>query len=302
MLILPVHGDMAYVNCNLCGADDFTVVFPKGHAQLHRIVRCNRCSLMYANPQELIDADEFAKQDELPSESDPSFAQYLRKQQVQLPDNLRVLKKLNGFMPQRGKLLEIGSFLGTFANEIRGAGWDVTCLEPFVGAVKRSRQKYNLNVIEGILPQPNVPDATFDAAILLHVIEHMPDPGQNLAEIRRLLKPGGMLVVETPRFDSLMFKMLGRRERSISITNGHIYFFTVPTLTKLLDKHGFEPVSVDLVGRTLTLDRFITNIGVMLRNPRLRGYLSRTSRALKLENIVFHVNVRDMQRIYCRAK
>ena len=293
---------MADVNCNLCGADDFTVVFPKGYAQLHRIVRCNQCSLMYANPQELVDADEFAKQDELPPESDPSFAQYLRKQHVQLPDNLRVLQKLNGFMPQRGKLLEIGSFLGTFANEIRAAGWEVTCLEPFVGAVKYSRQKYNLNVIEGILPQPSLADGSFDAAILLHVIEHMPNPGENLAEIRRLLKPGGMLVVETPRFDSLMFKLLGRRERSISITNGHIYFFTVPTLKKLLDKHGFEPISVDLVGRTLTFDRLIGNVGVMLRNPRLHGYLSRMSRALKLEKIVFHVNVRDMQRIYCRAK
>jgi len=293
---------MVYVNCNLCGADDFTVVFPKGYAQLHRIVRCKRCSLMYANPQELIDAEEFAKQDDLPPETDPSFAQYLHKQHVQLPDNLRVLQKLNSFMPQRGKLLEIGSFLGTFANEIRGAGWDVTCLEPFVGAVKYSRQKYNLNVVEGILPQPSLADATFDAAILLHVIEHMPDPGQNLAEIRRLLKPGGMLVVETPRFDSLMFKLLGRRERSISITNGHIYFFTVPTLKKLLEKNGFEPVSVDLVGRTLTLDRLMGNVGVMLRNQGLHRCLSRMSRALKLEKFVFHVNVRDMQRIYCRAK
>ena len=188
---------MAEVNCNLCGADDFSVVFPEGYAQLHRIVRCKRCGLMYANPQRLIDCDEYAKQETVPF-GDPSFEQYLRKQNIQLPDNLRVLSTLNTLAPKRGKLLEIGSFLGHFANEIRASGWDITCLEPYVGAVKYSREKYDLNVIEGILPQPTLPSATFDAVIMLHVIEHMPDPGANLAEIRRLLKPGGTLVVRHP--------------------------------------------------------------------------------------------------------
>jgi 2-polyprenyl-3-methyl-5-hydroxy-6-metoxy-1,4-benzoquinol methylase len=300
-MLTQVIPDMAYVNCNLCGADDFTVVFPKGYAQLHRIVRCKRCNLMYANPQELIDCVEYSKQDDIPF-GDPSFERYLTKQRVQLPDNLRVLAKLNRLAPRKGKLLEVGSFLGNFATEIRASGWDVTCLEPYVGAVKYSREKHGLKVIEGVLPQPDLPDASFDAVILLHVIEHMPDPGANIAELRRLLKPGGMLVVETPRFDSLMFKLLGRRERSLSITNGHIYFFTVPTLTKLLEKHGFETVSVDLVGRTLTADRFLGNIGVILRNSRVRAWLQKTSEALKLDKLVLHVNVRDMQRIYCRAK
>ncbi len=40
-----------YVTCNSCGADDYTVVFPEGKAQIHRIVKCNNCGLMYANPQ-----------------------------------------------------------------------------------------------------------------------------------------------------------------------------------------------------------------------------------------------------------
>jgi hypothetical protein len=40
----------------------------------------------------------------------------------------------------------------------------------------------------------------------------------------------------------------------------------------------------------------------MLRNPRVHGWLSKISRKLKLNKIVFHANARDMQRIYCRAK
>jgi 2-polyprenyl-3-methyl-5-hydroxy-6-metoxy-1,4-benzoquinol methylase len=291
---------MGHVNCNLCGADDFSVVFPKGYAQLHQIVRCKRCDLMYANPQELIDAEKVSGDEEIDFDN-WSFKQYLEKQHIQLRDNLRALEKLTRLAGKKGKILEIGSYMGVFANKIRENGWDITCLEPFTGGVKYSREKYKLNVIEGVLPQPSLPDGSFDAISLLHVIEHMPNPGENIAEMRRLLKKGGLLMVETPRFDSLMFKILGRRERSISITNGHIYFFTVPTLTKLLEKHGFEVLEVDLVGRTLTADRFVSNLGLILRNTKVRQFLGKMSYALGLPKFVIHVNVRDMQRLYCRA-
>ena len=137
---------------------------------------------------------------------------------------------------------------------------------------------------------------------MLHVIEHMPDPAQNVRELRRVLRPGGMLVVETPRFDSLMFKLLGRRERSINNSHGHIYFFTVPTLSRLLEQNGFEIVRVDMVGRTLTLDRLVSNLGVMSRSERIRHFMWRTGAKLRLDRFRIHVNARDMQRIYARAK
>src|ERR1044072_7662173 len=101
-----------------------------------------------------MNADRYEKENELPPESDAGFAQYLRKQHVQIPDNLRVLKRLNGYLPNRGKLLEVGSWMGIFANEIRSTGWDVTCIEPYVAAVRYSREKFKLNVIQGVLPQP----------------------------------------------------------------------------------------------------------------------------------------------------
>src|SRR5208282_5445413 len=140
--------------------------------------------------------------------------QYFQKQHVQLPDNLRALRVLNGWLPKRGRLLEIGSYCGIFLDRIRASGWEVTGLEPDRGAADYSRAKYGLRIVDGVLPNPSLPDKNFDAVVMLHVIEHMPDPSENLREIHRVLKPGGVLVVETPRFDSLMFKILGRRERS----------------------------------------------------------------------------------------
>lgn len=289
---------MAQVNCNLCGADDYTVMFPKGFAQVHRIVRCKKCDLMYANPQEEIDADTMLANGWA---FDPD-SQYAQKQQVQLPDNLKALSVLNSLFPQRGKLLEIGSYAGYFLDKIRAAGWDVTGLEPADGPAEFARKNFGLKVIEGILPNPELPKDNFDAVVMLHVIEHMPDPGQNLREIRSLMKKGGVLVVETPRFDSLMFKVLGRRERSLSNCNGHIFFFTTKTLSELMTRNGFEVFRIDLVGRTLTLDLLLSNVGVILRSQKAKNMLGKMSRTLGLSNYRTHVNVRDMQRVYCRAK
>jgi 2-polyprenyl-3-methyl-5-hydroxy-6-metoxy-1,4-benzoquinol methylase len=290
---------MALVTCNVCGADDYTVVFPKGVAQVHRIVRCNKCSLMYANPQELIDCNEFAEYEKKAQTEE--FKQYLDKQSVQLPDNLRVLDVLNGMFSRRGHLLEIGSYLGIFLDRIRSAGWQVTGLEPFHTVAEYSRKTYGLNVVEKLLPEAQFPDSDFDVVIMLHVIEHLPNPAEYVREIRRILKPGGMLVVETPRFDSLMFKVMGRRERSLSNCDGHIYFFTVPSLSALVERNGFKVERVDLVGRTLTADRLLYNVGVMSRSPRIQNMLARTSSTVGLDKLKLHVNVRDMQRIYCRA-
>lgn len=291
---------MGLVKCNLCGADDYTVVFPKGYAQVHRIVRCNRCSLMYANPQESIDCEAF--EEYAKKAQSEEFQQYFNKQHVQLPDNLRVLEVLNEMFPQRGKLLEIGSYLGIFLEKIRAAGWDVTGLEPFHTVAEYSRKTYGLNVVEKLLPEAKFADGQFDVVMMLHVIEHLPSPADYVREIRRILKPGGALVVETPRFDSLMFKVMGRRERSLSNCDGHIYFFTVPSLSELLERNGFKVERVDLVGRTLTADRLLYNVGVMSRSAGVQKALSRAGTAIGLDKLKLHVNVRDMQRIYCRAK
>ena len=256
---------------------------------------------MYANPQEVVDCERFESEAYPKVFDEVGSRVYFQKQHVQLPDNERVLQVLNQYFPRRGRLLEIGSFCGIFLDRIRAAGWDSIGLEPDRGVADYARAKYRHNIVDGLLPNPVLKDHDFDAVVMLHVIEHMPDPSENLREIHRILKPGGVLAVETPRFDSLLFKLLGRRERSINNCPGHIFFFTVPTLRRLLEKNGFEVVRVDMVGRTLTLERLLMNIGLISRSGRIKRWLSWLSSALRLDRLSVHINARDMQRMYARA-
>jgi SAM-dependent methyltransferase len=131
---------------------------------------------------------------------------------------------------------------------------------------------------------------------LNHVIEHLDDPLGTLREINRVLKPNGHFVIETPRYDSLMFKLLGRRERSVSC-NGHIYFFTTQTLKNVYEAAGFRLVELNYVGRSLTVDRLMWNVGVTSKSQSIQRTLDRLSRRLRLHKAHLHLNVRDMQRV-----
>jgi 2-polyprenyl-3-methyl-5-hydroxy-6-metoxy-1,4-benzoquinol methylase len=231
----------------------------------------------------------------------PRNRQYFQKQVTQVPDNLEVLQVLDASLPSKGRLLEIGSYLGIFLDRIRADGWQAVGLEPARDAANYARAKYHHEIIDGVLPAASVPDGHFDAVVMLHVIEHMPDPMANVREIRRMLKPGGVLAVETPRFNSLMFKILGHRERSIQNCQGHIFFFTEKTLTQTIEKNRFKVFRIDRVGRTLTLDRFVYNVGLITKIAGFQNWLARMSARFHWDRVRIHVNARDMQRIYARA-
>jgi 2-polyprenyl-3-methyl-5-hydroxy-6-metoxy-1,4-benzoquinol methylase len=129
-----------------------------------------------------------------------------------------------------------------------------------------------------------------------HVIEHLDAPLTTLREISRVLKPNGHLVIETPRYDTLMFRLLGRRERSISCL-GHIYFFTTATLKRLYEAAGFRTIRLDYVGRSLTVDRLLWNIGVVSKSERVSRWLTYVSRKMGLNKVHLYFNLRDMQRV-----
>ena len=160
------------------------------------------------------------------------------------------------------------------------------------------RKCSGLRVVPAILPKAAIADDSMDVVLMMHVIEHVPDPLDTLKEILRVLRPGGMLVMETPCYDTLMYKLLGRRERSLSC-EGHIYFFTSPTLKALSEKAGFRLIRTDRVGRSLTLSRLLYNLGVVSKSRRSPEGAGRERREkLGLDRLSMTLNLRDMQRLY----
>ncbi len=286
-------------NCNNCGAREREVVFAPGVAQKHQIVRCVNCGLMYAYPRATANVANYV-----------AAGQTGEPMSLQTPEVIRSFDKLPDYEPiglelrkrlPRGKtLLEVGCHAGVLLDRFRGQGWTVSGVEPDAKAANFARSHYGLDVKASTLEDAGYDPAMFDAVVMLHVIEHLDDPAGTVAAIARVLRPHGFLVVETPVYDTLMYRLLGRRERSLSC-DGHIVFYTGGTLAALLERCGFEIVEQRRVGRTVSFGRLLWNIGVMSKSSAVQHLIERVSNALGLiHRGRLYLNTRDMLRIFAR--
>ena len=114
-----------------------------------------------------------------------------RSQQV-----LRRLKRKNA------KVLDIGCGRGQLLRAFQQQGCDVTGTEFSNDACRFAREVLKLPVRVGLLKELNFPDNSFDVVVMWHVLEHVSDPRPTIAEIARILRPGGIFLVAVPNFGS----------------------------------------------------------------------------------------------------
>jgi ubiquinone/menaquinone biosynthesis C-methylase UbiE len=101
-----------------------------------------------------------------------------------------------------GKVLDVGCGDGKFLNRMKQLGWSVAGVDFDAKAVANAKSMYGLDLHRGDLASAKFPDNSFDAITMSHVIEHVPDPLALFAEVRRILKSGGRLVLTTPNSGS----------------------------------------------------------------------------------------------------
>jgi SAM-dependent methyltransferase len=168
---------------------------------------------------------------------------------------LRDLERLAG--PLAGKqILDVGCDTGLFvqyAQErggMRGTGIDV-----FERVVAVGRNA-GLDLRHGTLDQVHFEDGSFDVVAGYDLIEHVSDPRAFVREVRRVLKPGGLAIFETPNYDGLVYR-LGRLlaavrplERSLRAHQErlwppfHVQYFTANSLEQLLRAGGLTPAEI----------------------------------------------------------
>ena len=139
-----------------------------------------------------------------------------------------------------GRLLEIGSGSGVFLNGMQLLGWQVEGIDVDPEAVAIARNKYSIEVRNGSLTEQKYPSGTFDAVVMSHVIEHVPDPRALLSECRRVLAPGGTLVITTPNVRSLGH----RRFQSAWVCLDpprHLNIFSLNSLGTMVTDSGLSP-------------------------------------------------------------
>jgi SAM-dependent methyltransferase len=167
--------------------------------------------------------------------SDTSAFRRLLRRLAFGPDWLKWLPQ-----PQAGaRLLELGCADGSLLKKLRSAGWTVAGVETARGPVARARERHGLEVFHGELRDAKFPDAHFDVVIGGMVLEHLHDPLGCVREIRRILKPDGLLVLAVPNIGSIEFRVFRGWWHGLELPR-HLYHFTPKTIRRLLGAGGFS--------------------------------------------------------------
>lgn len=134
------------------------------------------------------------------------------------------------------RLLDVGCGSGEFLSWATRAGWKAFGLDPDPAAVWAARSK-GLNVFCGTIEAVRA-DGPFDVVTLSHVLEHVHDPRSLLRGVYELLKPGGIVWVDTPNVGSYGHRFFGAAWRGLEPPR-HLVLFNHRSLRRLLTEAGF---------------------------------------------------------------
>jgi SAM-dependent methyltransferase len=217
----------------------------------------------------------------------------LQKEVDQTADYDAILASLER-LGASGSLLELGCMTGHFLVRAQQAGYKVTGLDPDIWATKYAVSEFGVDARPEYLPDAGIDDDSFDVVAAFHTVEHLRDPLGTLREVHRVLRPGGLLVIEVPIIDSLAVRALGPYHRHYVFD--HTLFLTRRTGAELLAAAGFDVVHTDVTGRHMRLGRVGDVVGRVL--PRAGDAMLRVMRRGRVDKFVVHVNLRDIIRFY----
>jgi SAM-dependent methyltransferase len=223
------------VSCPVCGA---AAPRPKLRVGAVEILECGACGLAWWSPDpgdaaaSLYDAGYFGD-----AASERGYDDYGGLERSLRQTFARRLRRLR--LPAPGaRLLDVGAAYGFAVAEARRAGWRAWGLEVSTAAARQAARA-GLPVLVGSAERAPFAAGSFAAVTLWDVLEHLPNPHAAVAELARLLHPGGRLALTTGDVGSLVARLSGSRWHLYSLPE-HLYFFSRTSLRRLLAAHGLR--------------------------------------------------------------
>ncbi len=237
---LSLRADAETVVCDQCGVERTA----QGHvAYLVRDPEAHAESIENAQS-----VNPLWYQDEQPQEEVSPWRHHLRKRRLYVQGALRAELAKRG-VTRVPRLLDMGCgdgnhlrWLSEFAVDIYGSDYN-----PLRLARARAQLPDATLFMADILDFPAF-DGMFDVIFFNHVIEHIPEDVKALRSIRRLLAPGGLLVLGTPNEGAWWWQLAYRRDPDSQKTIDHVHFYTAQTLTARMREAGLAVETVHHMG------------------------------------------------------
>jgi 2-polyprenyl-3-methyl-5-hydroxy-6-metoxy-1,4-benzoquinol methylase len=252
------------------------------HALMGQLIECQSCRLVHLNPRVSEDVitegyssavdSTFVAQD---ARHAPSFRRAFDRLNVKRP------------VPASETTLDVGCAGGALPKAVSGSGCRVVDVEQSNWLADHGRNQYGLDIRQGILSDQDFGEQTFDLVTLWDVIEHLTDADQVVGDIRELLNPGGLLVVNCPDHGGIVARAMGWRWPFL--LSAHLLYFTRRTIRAFLEARGFDMLKIRPYFQTLQLG-YVVERGEPYAHLRV-GPLRATASASGLWRVPFMYNM-----------
>lgn len=262
--------------CPLCSREDIKTAYTISRFKdPFSVSRCAGCRFMFMNPRftdEYIaglykeeyytGAADYTYYDERESEKYSAYVWDAR---------LRVIRKF----ASGGNILDIGCSFGGFLK--RASEYFTPYgieLSEYSGSAAKKLFKNNIHI--GTLYDHPFEPEMFSAVTMIEVVEHIADPGTAFSGICRLIRPGGILAVQTANMNGLQARLL--KDKYAYFMPGHLSYFTASNLKSSLLMAGFSkviffyPVEFGLMPKLLKSRMNSSGLAGYLKWPRISFY------------------------------
>jgi 2-polyprenyl-3-methyl-5-hydroxy-6-metoxy-1,4-benzoquinol methylase len=254
--------------CIICQKKDFKFIgkprinpaFPRIKEADYSIMQCRNCGYYFVDPIMDLTQEEW----EVLYESD--YFEDSQKNQWQINLNKKELKERITLISEnltipKGKFLDMGCGEGFMLKEAEANGFEPYGLDIAKNLIPELSGKYNFS--NGNIIDAKYPDNFFSVIYMDSVLEHVPNPVETIAELKRILQPGGILLVIVPNEDSVMnsvakvsyyLTMNQKRYGKIKpfVTPYHIQGFNKSSLQVLFEGVQLQLISIKGFGGNYT--------------------------------------------------
>ena len=234
-----------YNSCPVCGANTISQVLSvkdfTASQEVFPILECAMCTLRFTQDvpaQEEISryyrSDDYISHTNTSKGIINSLYQVVRKRTMM--GKRKLVQQFTGI--EKGKILDVGSGIGTFAHEMQTAGWDVTGLEPDEGARSVAQKQYGLQ-LQGVESFYQFGAGTFDAITLWHVLEHVHDLHPYVQQLKNIIKNTGKIFIAVPNYTSTDAAVYKEFWAAYDVPR-HLYHFSPRAINVLMEKNGLN--------------------------------------------------------------
>ncbi len=228
----------------------------------YRILTCKHCGCGLTDPQP--GPDEVGRYYRSEAYISHSASQkgilnklYLLARNVTLQRKYKLVKAFSG--RSSGSILDVGCGSGELLHYFQERSWQTRGIEPDESTRRGAGQKYHLQ-IEGSESLAGIPSRSQHVISFWHSLEHIADLHGILAQVKRIVRPDGVLMIAVPNYTSLDAACYGPHWAAWD-TPRHLYHFTPRALDHLVRHHGMKiqqtlPMKLDAYYVSMLSERY----------------------------------------------